>query len=126
MPGNVEAKTADVRRVEIDARVGGKFTLSDMRKKGEAVHWGDYPEIDRPRKLAFTWFTSEEEENNAVVTLTIEPLAGGCRATRPTGWTSVGPRTWSRPRRRGLSCFARSTWVSRRGQALRIDDRPGR
>lgn len=73
----------DVRRVEIDPRVGGKFTFSDMRKDGEAVHWGYYIEIDRPRKLVFTWFTSEEEEqeNNSVVALTIEPLATGCRAT---------------------------------------------
>jgi uncharacterized protein YndB with AHSA1/START domain len=73
----------DVRRVEIDARVGGKFTFSDMREEGEAVHWGSYLEIDRPRRLVFTWFTSEEEEqeNDSVVTLELEPLAGGCRAT---------------------------------------------
>ncbi|MCW5830832.1 MAG: SRPBCC domain-containing protein [Labilithrix sp.] len=79
--------SADIRRVEIDARVGGKFTFSDMRKEGEAVHRGYYLEIDRPRKLVFTWFTSDEEEqeNNSVVTLTIEPLASGCRATMTHG-----------------------------------------
>ncbi len=73
----------DVRRVEIDPRVGGKFTFSDMRPDGEAVHWGYYLDIDRPRKLVFSWFTSEEDEqeNNSVVTLTIEPRADGCDAT---------------------------------------------
>ena len=79
----LEIRAFDVRRVEIDPTVGGKFTFSDMRDDGEAVHWGYYLEIDRPRKLVFTWFTSEEEEreNSSVVTLTIEPIPGGCRAT---------------------------------------------
>jgi uncharacterized protein YndB with AHSA1/START domain len=73
----------DVRRVEIDPRVGGRFTFSDMRADGEAVHWGTYLEIERPRKLVFTWFTSEEEEKEAtsIVTLTIEPDGDGCLAT---------------------------------------------
>ncbi|MBX3198323.1 MAG: SRPBCC domain-containing protein [Labilithrix sp.] len=73
----------DVRRVEIDARVGGRFTFSDMRADGEAVHWGEYRLIDRPRKLVFTWWTSEEEEEAdlSTVTLTIEPDDTGCVAS---------------------------------------------
>ena len=75
--------SGDIRRVEIDARVGGRFTFSDMREGMEMVHWGSYLEIDRPRKLVFTWFTSEEDEaeNASVVTLTIEPDGDGCVAT---------------------------------------------
>lgn len=95
---------ADVRRIEIDPRVGGRFTFSDMREDGEAVHWGTYLEIDRPRRLVFTWFTSEEEEreNNSVVTLTIEPRGTGCRATivhsmdeRWAEWVKQTEKGWS-------------------------------
>lgn len=73
----------DVRRVELDARPGGRFVFSDMRDEGEAVHWGSYLEMDRPHRLVFTWFTSEDEEsqNLSTVTLTLEPDDKGCVAT---------------------------------------------
>ena len=73
----------EMERVEIDARVGGRFTFSDGREGGGAVHWGTYLEIDRPRKLAFTWFTSAEEEakNQSVVTMTLQPDGPGCTVT---------------------------------------------
>lgn len=80
---NESGLTADIRRVEVDARVGGRFTFSDMRPEGEAIHWGTYLVIDRPRKLVFTWFTSDEEEreNNSTVTITLQPDGPGCLVT---------------------------------------------
>src|SRR5262245_57338597 len=72
----------DVRRVEIDARVGGKYFFSDMRDGTEARHWGAYLELVRPHKIVFTWIVDESEEANpSKVTLTIRPEAEGCVAT---------------------------------------------
>jgi uncharacterized protein YndB with AHSA1/START domain len=95
----------EIGRVEIDPRVGGGFTFSDMRSEGEVVHWGRYLAIERPRRLVFTWFTSEDEEKADVstVTLTIEPAeGGGCVATitheMQAKWAEFSPqieRGWS-------------------------------
>ena len=75
--------SGEIRRVEIDARVGGKFTFSDMRETGEAVHWGYYRELERPRRIVFSWFVSEEDEiaDSSLVTLAIEPHDEGCTAS---------------------------------------------
>lgn len=72
----------DVRQVEIDPRVGGRFLFSDMREGTEAKHWGTYLELERPRKIVFTWITDESEEQDpSKVTLTIQPAGEGCLAT---------------------------------------------
>jgi uncharacterized protein YndB with AHSA1/START domain len=74
--------SGDIRRIEVDARVGGKFFFSDMRDAGEAKHWGTYLALDRPRKIAFTWIVDESQEADpSVVTITIEPRGTGCEVT---------------------------------------------
>jgi uncharacterized protein YndB with AHSA1/START domain len=64
-------------RVEIDARVGGTFCLVQRRGDEDAVHTGEYLELDRPRRLVFTWKTSMDPEPSRVV-IDITPLAIGC------------------------------------------------
>ena len=72
----------EIRRVEIDARVGGKFFFSDQRGDVEARHWGTYLELDRPNRVVFTWVTDESEEvDPSIVTLTLVSVGTGTEAT---------------------------------------------
>ena len=71
--------SGEIKRVEIDARVGGSFLFSDMRDGTETKHRGTYLELDRPRKIVFTWIFGEQDEADpSKVTLTIEPDGQGC------------------------------------------------
>jgi uncharacterized protein YndB with AHSA1/START domain len=42
--------SGDIQRIEIDAKVGGKFFFSDIRDGTEARHWGteDFPRARSP------------------------------------------------------------------------------
>lgn len=75
-------QSGETKRVEVDARVGGKFFFSDMRDTGEARHWGTYRVLDRPRRIEFTWIVdASQEAEPSVVTITIEPDGDGSFVT---------------------------------------------
>ncbi|MFY9609140.1 MAG: SRPBCC domain-containing protein [Blastocatellia bacterium] len=46
---------AEDRRVEIDARVGGSYLLTNLIERQEIEGIGEYLEIDRPRRLVFSF-----------------------------------------------------------------------
>ena len=70
----------EMERVEIDARVGGGFTIVERRGGEVAEHFGHYVEIERPRRIAFDFWTSFSEERTRV-TVTIEPDGEGSLVT---------------------------------------------
>jgi uncharacterized protein YndB with AHSA1/START domain len=71
--------TGEMKRIEIDPRVGGKFFFSDMRQGAEAKHWGTYLDLERPNRIVHTWITEESANDDpSVVTLTFRPDPDGC------------------------------------------------
>jgi uncharacterized protein YndB with AHSA1/START domain len=66
--------------VEIDPRVGGSFNFT--RRDGDDVeHIGEYLEIDRPRRLVFTFSVPKFSKQITRVTVDIVPLESGCQLT---------------------------------------------
>lgn len=70
----------DLSRVRIDARLGGSFVFIDMRDGEKVEHVGNYLEIERPHRLAFTWRVKPEEESSTV-SIDIVGQGSGCEAT---------------------------------------------
>jgi len=67
-------------RVEIDPCVGGSFNFT--RRDGDDVeHVGEYLEIDRPRRLVFTFSVPKYAKQTTRVTVDIVPLESGCQLT---------------------------------------------
>lgn len=72
--------TGEMVRAEIDPRVGGRFLFVDRRQGQDVEHVGTYLEIDRPRRLVFT-FAVTGAEGETRVTIDIRPLDVGCELT---------------------------------------------
>ena len=76
------APAGEMVRVEIDARVGGRFLFADRRDGEDVEHVGEYLEIDRPRRLVFTFAVPKYSPVVTRVTVEIAPSAdGGCVLT---------------------------------------------
>jgi uncharacterized protein YndB with AHSA1/START domain len=67
-----------MEKVEIDPRVGGRFLIVEHRAGEAAEHFGEYLEIDRPRRLVFT-FAAMRDSGFTRVTVTIAPEGEGSR-----------------------------------------------
>jgi uncharacterized protein YndB with AHSA1/START domain len=67
--------------VEIDARVGGRFILVDRRDGEDVEHRGEYLQIDRPRRLVFTFGVPKYSHETTRVCIDIVPRESGCELT---------------------------------------------
>jgi uncharacterized protein YndB with AHSA1/START domain len=91
--------TGEMIRVEIDPRVGGSFTI--VRRDGDDVeHIGEYLEIDRPRRLVFTFRVPKYSDVTTRVSIDIVAFASGCELTLThegvlSEWVSRGESGWN-------------------------------
>lgn len=76
-------------KVEIDARVGGGFLITERRGDRDDEHRGEYLEIDRPRRLVFS-FGDDRAFDATTVTVEITPAGDGCDLVLTH--TGVGPQ----------------------------------
>lgn len=70
----------EMEHVEVDARVGGRFRIDERRGDEVAEHYGEYVALERPRCLAFDFWTSFSDTRTRV-TVEIAPDGGGSLLT---------------------------------------------
>ncbi len=96
---------SEVIRCEIDARVGGKFEIVDKRDgaefKGEIRHVGEYLEIDRPRRLVFTFGVPQFDPRTTRVEIDIVAKGSCCELTLthhgvPDEWQVPTTEGWTK------------------------------
>lgn len=100
--------------VEVDPRVGGRFSI-EMIDPDQVVHiTGEYLELDRPRRLRFSWSSSLGGGFDSAVTVTFE-ADGETRtlmtiehALLPADWRADHQQGWERIAAQLASTMARS------------------
>lgn len=70
-PGPVQEAVA-----VLDVRVGGEYRIVMREAEKEHVHTGEYLEVERPRRLAFTWVSAGTRGQVTRVAITLRKLAG--------------------------------------------------
>ena len=73
--------TGEMVRVEIDARVGGRFSIVERRDGEDIAHTGQYIELSRPHRLVFDFAVKKFSDEVTRVKLESAPQGTGCELT---------------------------------------------
>lgn len=68
--------------VELEARVGGKYSV--VMHADDGRHWehiGSYVALERPRRLQFTWISVGTDNQETLVTVELEARGDSCELT---------------------------------------------
>jgi len=90
-------------RAETDPREGGTFRIVMVDDESSVVHSGTYLEIDRPRRLVFTWSSPATGFRDSIVTVTFQASSNStvveihqvglpdeeAQASHDAGWSDV-------------------------------------
>lgn len=71
----------EMRQVDIDPRVGGRFTIVERRPEGDAAHYGEYLEIERPYRLVLSFSTRPDAPGDRVGIGIVPAGEDGCELT---------------------------------------------
>ena len=102
----------EIVHLKADPRIGGSFSFL-VRRRMEIDHIGTYREIERPRRIVFTWDIAGMSVEESVVEIDIVRHAAGCKLTlthhMDAKWADYADRTHAGPR-----CSARRMHCSTR------------
>jgi uncharacterized protein YndB with AHSA1/START domain len=86
--------TSEAHTTELDVRVGGQWKITDRREGTDYVALGEYLEIDRPRRLVFSFAMPQFSPESCNVTVEVAAAGTGSLMTltqEPTPAEAVKP-----------------------------------
>ena len=74
--------TWEMIEAEVEPKVGGRFAFTERRPRmGDVRHVGEFLQLDRPRRLVFSFSVPQFGASSTRVAIDIAPERGGCALT---------------------------------------------
>lgn len=81
--------TSESNDTALDVRVGGRWKMTDVREGVSYTAEGEYLEVDRPRRLVFTFAMLQFSPNADTITLDFAADGDGCVMTFTQSGTDI-------------------------------------